>query len=194
MYVESARPGDLCAALSRELHDHVAHLIAAGLTGLELSDQYSRTGRTRHAHTKLCNATAALREALDTTKRLAAGLRRPDRTALTSTGGGRHTGTGTVPTIDPDEVFLILREAVDNALTHAQATNIHITVSAGSGVRITVEDDGVGIGPRELRSPMSLGLASMRERAAMLDGDLTISAAAAGGTRVLMTVPAAERP
>jgi two-component system nitrate/nitrite sensor histidine kinase NarX len=50
---------------------------------------------------------------------------------------------------------------------------------------VSVEDDGVGIG--ELRSPHGhFGLAIMRDRAALVSGQLDIEARAPVGTRVLM--------
>ena len=89
------------------------------------------------------------------------------------------------------EVFRIVQEAVANAVRHAQASHLEVSLSfEGDGVAATVRDDGVGFDPsaRAIRS-RHLGLTSMRERAAALGGALAVESAPGRGTTVRVEVP-----
>jgi signal transduction histidine kinase len=87
-------------------------------------------------------------------------------------------------------LFRIAQEALNNVVKHAQASQVVITLSTQDSLaRMTVEDNGVGVGTITQR-PNSLGLTSMRERAEQLGGTFEIGPAAGGqGTRVRVTVP-----
>ena len=101
-----------------------------------------------------------------------------------------------VPRLDRETeaaAFRIVQEAVTNALRHAQARRVRVCVSDETGrLRLTVADDGVGMSSavREARLRDSLGLISMRERAELLGGRLTIESAPGQGTRVEAELPA----
>lgn len=82
------------------------------------------------------------------------------------------------------EVFRIAQEAVSNAVRHARASRIAVSLGATrTGLRLVVEDDGVGIPAGSTRTG-GLGLIAMRERAQAIEADLSIGKAAGGGTRV----------
>ncbi|HVL32597.1 MAG TPA: ATP-binding protein, partial [Actinomycetota bacterium] len=88
------------------------------------------------------------------------------------------------------ELFRVVQEAVSNAVRHARAHVIHVDIDAeDDDIVLTVEDDGVGIGPRIVRDTSSgVGLAAMRERAERIGATLDVELRASGGTRVrLMT-------
>lgn len=122
-----------------------------------------------------------MRMALVTTKELAARVR-------LQRGGGFPPRRAA-----PAELFLLLREAVNNAVTHAGPSSITIRISVGEGVvNATVEDDGPGIPAEKADSPASLGLQSIRERAALLGGTCRILSAESTGTKVVVTVPLTE--
>lgn len=89
------------------------------------------------------------------------------------------------------EVFRVVQEAVANAVRHAGASSLEVTLAfAGEGVTAIVRDDGGGFDPaaRGVRS-RHLGLTSMRERAAALGGALAVESAPGRGTTVRMQVP-----
>jgi len=94
------------------------------------------------------------------------------------------------------DLFRIAQEAVVNAGRHAHAEAVSISLRAvGSEVELRVTDDGEGFpdsNPLAPSEPGHLGVASMRERAELLDGRLEIETSARG-TRVLVRVPL-ERP
>ncbi|HZB07326.1 MAG TPA: ATP-binding protein [Thermoleophilaceae bacterium] len=90
------------------------------------------------------------------------------------------------------DLFRIAQEAVVNAGRHAQATRVELSLrSVGRNVELRVADDGRGFngnGPLASSEPGHLGLASMRERAELMDGKLEIESSARG-TRVLVLAP-----
>jgi two-component system NarL family sensor kinase len=91
-------------------------------------------------------------------------------------------------------LFGIAQEAVANAGRHAGASRVDLILRADDGsVELRIEDDGSGFGdvsPLGPREPGHLGLASMRERAAIVGGRLAIESSD-GGTHVRIHVPAA---
>jgi two-component system NarL family sensor kinase len=89
------------------------------------------------------------------------------------------------------DLFRIAQEAVVNAGRHAEANAVSISLrTVGSEVELRVADDGHGFdgnGPTAAE-PGHLGLASMRERAELMDGTLEIETSERG-TRVLVLAP-----
>jgi signal transduction histidine kinase len=87
-------------------------------------------------------------------------------------------------------VFRIFQEAMTNVTRHADATHVDVTLERKDGVLVlSVRDDGIGIAPDAARSPRSLGLLGMRERARRMGGTVSIAAAEGGGTLVDLRVP-----
>jgi len=90
-------------------------------------------------------------------------------------------------------LFRIAQEALRNAVRHAQPQRIRVALSAADGgTRVSVDDDGTGFNPEAARDHASLGLASMRERVALLGGRLELRSRQGQGTSVSAWVPAAE--
>ncbi len=94
-----------------------------------------------------------------------------------------------VPRLDEEVelgVHRIAQEAVANAVRHAEARSIVISLAAVDGVlTVTIRDDGRGFDP-EARRAAALGLASMEERALALGGGLEIRSGAGRGTTVTL--------
>jgi signal transduction histidine kinase/ligand-binding sensor domain-containing protein len=94
-----------------------------------------------------------------------------------------------------DNVYQIAREALTNALRHAQATTVEIELlfeNAYLGLR--VRDDGRGFEPSggsRVDGPRHFGVQGIRERAQRMGGELKLwSREGAGGTEIDVTVPA----
>ncbi len=90
----------------------------------------------------------------------------------------------------PDEVppetalclFRVAQEALRNVARHAKAGQVEVSVRALDGsLQLAVHDDGVGFEPAMQRTRPSLGLASMRERVSLVDGELDIQSAPGHG-------------
>jgi two-component system, NarL family, sensor histidine kinase UhpB len=94
------------------------------------------------------------------------------------------------------DLFAITQEAVTNVGRHANAKTVSISVRSLNGdVELRVMDDGEGFGhldPLGSGEPGHLGLASMRERAELLDGELTIESSERG-TKVVVRAPLTRR-
>jgi signal transduction histidine kinase len=90
------------------------------------------------------------------------------------------------PTIQ-EQIYLIGREALVNALHHSQATNIEGEVEyLPRRLRVVIRDNGCGIDPEVLRSGRTghWGLVGMRERAASIGSQLRIWSRPGAGTEV----------
>ncbi|QBL41256.1 histidine kinase [Stenotrophomonas sp. ASS1] len=105
----------------------------------------------------------------------------------------RLTVEGATPPLQADaaeEVFLIGREAIRNALRHANASAIEVELSYGTRCFLLhVRDDGVGIAD-DNAGHGHWGLQGMRERAQRLGAELQLWTRAGLGTEVALAVPA----
>jgi len=82
------------------------------------------------------------------------------------------------------------QEALTNALKHADADEIRVTLTCeDNGIELSVEDTGEGFELDSLIHQRGLGLRGMRERAASLGGTLKITSAPGQGTRVHVAAP-----
>lgn len=82
------------------------------------------------------------------------------------------------------DLYRIAREALYNALKHAQATQIMLSfVETEGGYHLEISDNGLGFDPTQ-SFPGHLGLKSMRERMESLDGFIHIESSVGTGTRI----------
>jgi signal transduction histidine kinase len=85
-------------------------------------------------------------------------------------------------------VYRVVQEALTNCVRHAHAQNVRISVHARDGhLQVSVTDDGVGLNPVRRRN--GLGLRGIDERVRELEGTMTISREAGGGTTVAVRLP-----
>jgi PAS domain S-box-containing protein len=190
--------------ISRELHDRVAHSMGVAHQSLQLYEALAEKDPAR-ANGKLHTAKAMMKTALEQTRNLSMELRRsetenglipalqdllevavPDGvSAELSTSGAESL----LSNHQRGQLYLILREAVRNAVKHSGCSRLAV------GLRITseevsgyVEDDGSGIqGNGETRG--GLGLRSIRERAALLEGTVEVYSSQKGGAGVQVWLP-----
>jgi two-component system NarL family sensor kinase len=91
-------------------------------------------------------------------------------------------------------VFRVLQEAVTNAMTHAAARRLSVSIEGSDDeIRLDVSDDGVGFDPDAAMKGHGLGLIGMRERLMAVGGDCAISSRRGAGTRILASVPIRRR-
>ncbi len=92
-------------------------------------------------------------------------------------------------------LYRVVQELLVNVVKHSGARRARVVAErAGEELRVTVEDDGVGLrssdAGRRLSPSGGLGLFGIRERLHHLGGRLVIEPAAGAGTRVTVAVPA----
>jgi two-component system sensor histidine kinase DegS len=91
-------------------------------------------------------------------------------------------------------VFRLVQEAVNNALRHAQASNIRVTLSEeANALRLIVEDDGIGfdreaVAQRTKRGE-HLGLLGMTESVHSAGGELLLDSRPGSGSRIEVRIP-----
>jgi signal transduction histidine kinase len=185
--------------LRRDLHDGVGPTLA-GLTmqlgalrplvGTEPAAVADRLGRLEDA----------AREALETVRRLAHGLRPPALDELGMGGALRQLADSLglsvrfrdeelprLPAAVEVAVYLIAAEALHNVARHAGTGDVEVQLVAdGDDVTLVVRDSGPGGGEGR---PPGIGLTTMRERADELGGTVTVASAPGGGTTVTARLP-----
>jgi PAS domain S-box-containing protein len=109
-----------------------------------------------------------------------------------------HTGVkaelvqeGTLEDCPPEwqeNLFWIAIEALNNALKHAHARRVQVSLRCSpERIELEVCDDGRGIDPAGLRTG-GMGMNNMRTRAELLGGKLTIEPGPQRGTRILLSI------
>jgi two-component system, NarL family, sensor histidine kinase UhpB len=89
--------------------------------------------------------------------------------------------------------FRIFQETLTNVIRHAQAKRVEITLEqVGESLCMEVCDNGRGITEAEINNTHSIGLLGMRERAALLGGEVTFHGEPTKGTTVRVVIPLAR--
>ncbi|PIB00378.1 sensor histidine kinase, partial [Streptomyces sp. HG99] len=102
-----------------------------------------------------------------------------------------------LPSAVESNAYFIVAEAVTNAVKHAQASRIDISLELGEILRLRVVDDGIG-GVDETMA--GSGLTGLAGRLAAIGGTLTIESPPGGGTSIMVQIPirpeapSAQRP
>jgi PAS domain S-box-containing protein len=101
--------------------------------------------------------------------------------------------SGGLPALDSTQtttLFRVFEEILRNVAQHAQATRVKVRLAEQSDrLVLAVRDNGRGITPAEQANPKALGLLGMRERAAVLDGEVSIKSTRGQGTIVTVSIP-----
>ncbi len=183
--------------LAREMHDGVAQDIASlgylvdALAARPSSPEQQATlamlrDRITHVVAEVRQSVLSLRTSIGESESLGAAIASIAR-GLSETSGiaiqvtvDEHTGR-LRPEVEA-ELFRITQEAMNNAIKHSQATaiEVHCQVYAPAA-RITVTDNGRGM--QQARTD-SHGLKIMRERARLINAELTITSNPTGGLSV----------
>jgi signal transduction histidine kinase len=95
-----------------------------------------------------------------------------------------------LPPPTEEAVLRIAEEALHNALRHANAQHVTVTLTGTeTGATLTIADDGGGFDTAQTARANRLGLASMRERSRAVHGTLSIKSEVEAGTVVRLEVP-----
>lgn len=97
-----------------------------------------------------------------------------------------------------NELLAITREAIANALTHANATIVKVELSSRRHqIKVAISDDGTGIAPecmQERGKKGHWGLVGMRERAIRIGADFTLCSNPGDGTNIVVQLSDRPRP
>jgi signal transduction histidine kinase len=186
--------------IARDLHDVVIQrLFATGLqlqSAARLAARPEVTERIGRAVDELDSTIRDIRSAIFELRTPATAVLRSDIRA-TVDAAAASLGLrpelildGPVDSAVPDHVrpdlLAVLRESLSNVVKHARASAVEVRVTASGGaLRLTVADNGVGVGDYDERS----GLANIRQRAAHHGGEFQVHPVHPSGTRVEWSVP-----
>jgi signal transduction histidine kinase len=110
-----------------------------------------------------------------------------------------HDGGMEGRSLPPDvgvNLYRIAQEALHNVQKHAAATEVSVRLAMHEASAVlAIEDNGQGFTPGAVGSTSrdGLGLVSMRERARLIGGEITIEAAPGRGTSIVVRVPVDDR-
>jgi signal transduction histidine kinase len=194
------------ARLARELHDETGQALTSILLGLKSMEERVESDEGRSAASELRELVVST---LQDVRRLAVELRPaalddfglvPALERLRDTVSEQSAisvdvqsslGDRRLPADVETMLYRTVQEALTNVVKHADASHVTVRLGHGDGtVVLTVQDDGRGFDPRSARDG-GLGLAGMRERAALLGGRFTLEASEGAGTMLKAEVPIA---
>ncbi|MFI9847146.1 sensor histidine kinase [Nonomuraea sp. NPDC051941] len=201
--------------IARELHDMVAHSIGiiaiqagAGARVIDSRPEQAREAlgaieaTSRQTLKGLRHLLGALRDSdrdrESSEPAPAAGLADVDRLAEATAAAGvrvdvrRHGRPRPLPAAVDRSAFRIVQESVTNVLRHAGTDHCQVTIDyEDEELRIDISDAGRGAG-RGAATPSAgsgHGIAGMRERVALLNGDFSAGPRPGGGFRVTARLP-----
>jgi signal transduction histidine kinase len=87
-------------------------------------------------------------------------------------------------------LYGIAREALNNILKHAQATQVRVSLSENNAlVLLEIEDNGIGLANNGAAGGGGMGIKGMQERANQIGASLTLEAKTEGGTLLRVEAP-----
>ena len=89
-----------------------------------------------------------------------------------------------------EELYRIAQEGLNNAIKHAQARNLKISVKySQESIRLELWDDGIGFDPQAARASGGMGLRGIEERVRKIGGTFSIESSPGKGTKLIVTAP-----
>lgn len=87
-------------------------------------------------------------------------------------------------------LYRLVQESVSNIVKHSRATHLDLTLErTDAGLRLVVEDDGIGIADLERAKRTSHGFAGMNHRVRAVNGTFKVKSRPGEGTRIEVFVP-----
>ncbi len=189
--------------ITRDLHDGAQQRFVTALINLQLADQKWESAPQR-ARELLALAVEDARSGMEDLREIAAGIH---PALLTQRGLAAAIdalaarlpipvqldvpGQRLPPPVE-SSVYFLCSEALTNVVKHARASSARVRVEVlDDHCAVEVADDGIGgASPRSETS----GLNGLRDRVGALDGTMTITSPATGGTLIQASIPIRARP
>ncbi len=195
------------AQLARDLHDELGGILTPAK--MDLSWLEARLGGDAQYRERMARLSALIDQGIDLKRRIIEDLHPSllDHLGLAAAvqwfvdeacGAAKlesRVRVSKLERLSPDleiALYRIVQEAVNNAVRHAKAKKIELTVErTKDGVRVSVRDDGIGIADLDGARKQSHGLVGMTHRMRAINGTLDISSSKGKGTRVEAFLPLA---
>ncbi|MFJ5713617.1 sensor histidine kinase [Neobacillus sp. NPDC093127] len=194
--------------LSREIHDGPAQMLANVIMRSDLIERVYRDKGAEEAFSEVTSFKKMVRAALYEVRRIIYDLRPmalddlglvPTLRKYLQTIEEYHNHSKIVfvnigmerrlPTKYEVALFRMIQESVQNALKHANACEIKVSLEiTNAAITVLIKDNGAGFDTTQ-KKPESFGIIGMRERVDLLDGKLTFDSKLGKGTAVLIHVP-----
>jgi PAS domain S-box-containing protein len=112
-------------------------------------------------------------------------------------GIATHFVSQNVPEYLPEDVssciYRVAQESLRNVSKHSKTETVFVRLEmVDSAVRLTVKDLGVGLARNASESRTSIGIVGMKERARLVNGNLSLQSRFGEGTEVSLEVPVVE--
>jgi signal transduction histidine kinase len=193
-------------AISREIHDVVAHHVTAIVVQAQAGQRMPGT-RTSEAEATLRNIVTAGSDALTAMRRAVGALREPHiepvalpdalrASAATASNAGLEVSIEVPAGLRLHDYAVatltrVTQESLTNVLLHSTAAAATVRLEhAGAVLILTIRDDGSPIERPLPNHSGGYGIPGMQERATFLGGTLVAGPDTAAGWKVTLTVPA----
>ena len=199
-------------AIARELHDIVAHSVTVMLLGVRGARDVLRAA-PEVADDTLGRVETSGEQSLHELRRILAVLRKPEHVAESRpqpsladldelASDYRAAGLpvrleviGRPPPLAASlelSIYRIVQEALTNAIKHADPTRVAVTLAfRDTRLELEIVDDGAGVSARSEDDDAGHGIVGMRERVALLGGELEAGRRSSGGFRIAAQLPLA---
>lgn len=199
-------------SVARDLHDHVCQQLAA--LAIDLAGISANPGPSKGIPKRLNTLHSRIVRAAEETRQIAYQMHPsilddlglvPSLKDLCRDYSVRHPETAftfretlngaTIPRDLGTCIYRTAQQGLQNVVEHAGAKHASVTLAVEAGmVTLCVIDDGVGFRPAAPNGRHQLGLVSLRERASLVGGIITIAANPEGGTELCLRVPLLQPP
>lgn len=198
--------------LSREIHDELGQILVAikidlGLLSLKASDHFGKNTSAGFT-AQLEHLADLVDKTIKTTRRIMTDLRPEvldvlgikdalkqqltkfaERNELKCTFEDKSF----VFELDPQQsltLFRILQESLTNIVKHAKASEVKVKLlQTNDSLQLSISDNGIGFNSQSATKLESYGLIGMKERAFLINGNLSVTSKKNAGTTIKIEIP-----
>jgi signal transduction histidine kinase len=192
--------------LARDIHDSLGHYLTAINIQLEKANAFQHIN-PHESHQAILSSKRMASEALEDVRHSVGFLRTTTRDlSLTSMierlAQGWESSVLTIIIEDDVDILLLparlvlfraAQEGLTNIRRHADATQVRLVVQCTSDQTVLeITDNGIGFDPHLQAAAPGYGLAGLRERVALLGGQITLESQIGQGTHMRVVIPVRE--
>jgi signal transduction histidine kinase len=194
--------------IARELHDSTSQSLTSVMIGLrnfsevcdnqdihpQIEQMREETGRTlEEIHSIAVQLRPAILDDLGLEAAISRLVQEWQKRTKIPADSVVYIGEDRLPSAVETALYRIVQEGLANISRHSKANNVSLLIERRENdVVAIIEDDGIGFDPNKLSENGRLGLLGMRERAELLNGNLTIESQNQKGTSIFITIPMAS--